>query len=356
MADPMREDDQTSLIARRLARLIAATGPIPLSQFMAEANAHYYATRDPLGAQGDFVTAPEISQIFGELIGLWLTDLWTRAGSPGNARYVELGPGRGTLAADALRAMRAARFEPPVELVETSPVLRASQASRLPAARWHDDLDGLPDDAPLLVVANEFFDALPVRQIIRTNQGWFETMVAHEDGRFAPVLSGPPLDALIPESLRAAPSGSVIETSPAVESTARALASRIAVQGGAALIIDYGYSGPALGDTLQAVARHDYADVFAEPGMRDLTAHVDFALIGRLARDQGLRSFGPVDQGDWLNALGIDARAAVLARFSPERRDEILAARDRLTGRDQMGTLFKVLALVAPKWPDPAAF
>lgn len=356
MADPMREDRPANTLAGRLARLIAATGPISLSQLMAEANAHYYASRDPLGAQGDFVTAPEISQMFGELIGLWLADLWTRGGSPGDARYVELGPGRGTLAADALRAMRAAGLDPPVELVETSPVLRASQASRLPAARWHDDIDSLPEDAPLLVVANEFFDALPVRQLVRTDKGWFETMVAYEDGRFAPVMSGPPLDALVPESLRAAPPGSVIETSPAVESAARALASRIASQGGAALIIDYGYSGPALGVTLQAVARHAYADVFAEPGMRDLTAHVDFALIKRLARDQGLRTFGPADQGDWLSALGIDARATALVRPAPQRRDEILTARDRLTGRDQMGTLFKVLALVAPKWPDPAAF
>jgi SAM-dependent MidA family methyltransferase len=159
-------------LADRLRRLIAAQGPIPVSDYMALANAHYYATRDPLGASGDFVTAPEISQMFGELIGLALADVWRRAGRPGGARYVELGPGRGTLAADALRAMRSAGLEPPVHFVETSPVLRAAQAERVPGAEWHDDLSTVPDDGPVLVAANEFFDALPVRQLVATGSGW----------------------------------------------------------------------------------------------------------------------------------------------------------------------------------------
>ncbi|MEM8695050.1 MAG: SAM-dependent methyltransferase [Pseudomonadota bacterium] len=343
-------------LAERLAGLIAATGPISIAQFMGEANAHYYATRDPLGAEGDFITAPEISQMFGELAGLWLADLWSRVGSPTNAHYVELGPGRGTLAEDALRAMRAARFEPPIHLVETSPVLRANQATRLPSARWHDDLDSLPSAGPLFVIANEFFDALPIRQVVRTEQGWREVKVDHRDGRFGPVTAGPSLDMLIPETLRDAPLGSVVETSPAVESTARALAARIAAQGGAVLIVDYGYEGLATGDTLQAVSRHDHVDIFAEPGERDLTAHVNFAILERIGRTAGLTVHGPVGQGDWLESLGIGARTAALIKAAPHRQAELIAARDRLTKPDAMGTLFKAFAMLAPDWPVPAAF
>lgn len=343
-------------LAERLAGLIAATGPISLAQYMAEANAHYYASRDPFGSEGDFVTAPEISQMFGELTGLWLTDLWTRAGSPQDAHYVELGPGRGTLAEDALRAMRAVRFEPPIHLVETSPVLRQNQATRLPTARWHDDIDSLPDTGPLLVVANEFFDALPIRQVLRTDTGWREVMVDHRDGAFVPSASGPALDELVPEPLRDAPVGNVIETSPAIESVARALAERIAKQGGAALIVDYGYEGLATGDTLQAVSRHEHADIFAEPGERDLTAHVNFAVLDTIGRGAGLTVHGPIDQGQWLESLGIGARTAALVKAAPHRQTELVAARDRLTRTDEMGTLFKALAMIGPDWPVPAAF
>ena len=334
-------------LGERLAGIIAAAGPISLAQFMAEANAHYYATRDPLGVEGDFITAPEISQMFGELAGLWLADLWSRAGSPTNAHYVELGPGRGTLAEDALRAMRAARFEPPIHLVETSPVLRRNQATRLPTARWHDDLDDLPETGPLLVIANEFFDALPIRH---------EIMVDHQDGSFTPIVSGPPLDDHIPEALRDAPVGSVVETSPATESIARALAGRIAEQGGAALIVDYGYEGAVAGDTLQAVSQHDHADIFTEPGERDLTAHVDFTSLERIGRAAGLTVHGPVSQGRWLESLGIGARTATLIKAAPHRQEELIAARDRLTKSEEMGTLFKAMAMVAPDWPAPAAF
>lgn len=343
-------------LADRLAALIAATGPITLAQFMAAANAHYYATRDPLGIEGDFITAPEVSQMFGELSGLWLADLWSRGGAPTNAHYVELGPGRGTLAEDALRAMRAARFEPPIHLVETSPVLRNSQATRLPTARWHNDLDELPETGPLLVIANEFFDALPIRQIQRTAAGWHEIMVDHQDGVFKPVTSGPPLDSLVPETLRDAAIGSVIETSPASESIARALASRIAAQGGAALIVDYGYEGIVTGNTLQAVSQHDYADIFAEPGERDLTAHVSFSALARIGREAGLSVYGPVGQGHWLESLGIGARTAALIKAAPHRQAELISARDRLTKSGEMGELFKAMALVAPDWPAPAAF
>ena len=343
-------------LEQKLAQLIARSGPIPVGHYMAEANAHYYATRDPLGAAGDFITAPEISQMFGELTGLWLADLWVRAGRPANAYYVELGPGRGTLARDALKAMKAAGLSPPVELVETSPVLRTALARLLPHARWHDDCASLPDDGPLLIVANEFFDALPVWQLVATGEGWRERMVTYDGGSFLPVAGPPASAAAIPVALRDSPPGTIVETSPASTAIANALAERIAAQGGAALIIDYGHQRSSPGETLQAVHAHGYADPWAEPGERDLTAHVDFEALARAARHGEVKSFGPVGQGDWLRALGIELRAASLAAAAPERAREIAHARLRLTAADQMGTLFKVLALVARSWPDPEGF
>jgi NADH dehydrogenase [ubiquinone] 1 alpha subcomplex assembly factor 7 len=336
-------------LSDRLARLIASTGPIPVSTFMAEANAHYYGSRDPLGAGGDFTTAPEISQMFGELVGLWLADIWSRAGSPADAAYVELGPGRGTLAVDALRAMRGAGLEPKVHFVETSPALRAAQAERMPQAVWHGDVATLPTDAPLLIVANEFFDALPVRQLVATRHGWHERLVAHTEAGFVPV-AGP----LIPAPLAPAETGTIVETSPAVLGIARALAQRLAAQGGVALIVDYGPARSGAGETLQAVSGHGFADPWQEPGSRDLTAHVDFESLARAAAGEGVRVAGPREQGEWLMAMGIDLRAEALARSAPERGAEIEAARERLVAPEQMGALFKVLALVSPGWPEPA--
>jgi NADH dehydrogenase [ubiquinone] 1 alpha subcomplex assembly factor 7 len=318
----------------RLKRRIAEEGPISVADYMAEANAHYYATRDPLGAAGDFVTAPEISQMFGELIGICLADLWRRAGRPEGAHYVELGPGRGTLAADALRAMRGAGLDPAVELVESSPVLRAAQAGRV-AARWHDDVSSLPAQGPLLIVANEFFDALPVHQFDAQKR---ELTVALDEGRF----------------VRA---GAVeTETSPVAVALVRTIARRLAVQGGAALIVDYGHARPGTGDTLQAVSRHAFADPFEAPGERDLTAHVDFPALAGAARAGGARVFGPVTQGAWLDAMGLPLRAASLAKAAPERSGEIAEARNRLAAPERMGRLFKVLGLTAPSWPEPAGF
>jgi NADH dehydrogenase [ubiquinone] 1 alpha subcomplex assembly factor 7 len=320
-------------LEEKLRRRIAAEGPIPVSAWMAEANAHYYATRDPLGAAGDFTTAPEISQMFGELVGLWLADLWLRSGRPAGAHYVELGPGRGTLAADALRAMKGAGLAPDIHFVETSPVLRQAQAERVPDATWHEDLSNLPGEGALLVVANEFFDALPIEQ--NDGQGWIRT-VDWRDGRFVPV-------------------GEVeTETSPASVAIAAELSRRIAAQGGAALIVDYGHDRPGRGDTLQAVFRHAYADPFEAPGERDLTAHVDFAALAAAAA--GVRVSGPVPQGAWLDAMGLPVRAAALARAAPARTEEIEAARLRLSAPSQMGRLFKVLALSAPQWQEPAGF
>jgi len=344
-----RPTDEAPL-PERLARAITLGGPIPVSQFMAAANAHYYATRDPLGAAGDFTTAPEISQMFGELIGLWAADLWDRAGRPADALWVELGPGRGTLTADALRAMRAAGFLPPVHFVETSPVLRAEQAKRVADAVWHDDVEDLPSDRPLIIIANEFFDALPIRQLVRAANGWHERLVACQDVLFLPIAGKQVPDSVIPEGLRDAAPGAIIETSPASVGIMRVLAARIVAQGGALLAIDYGYQGPAIGDTLQAVRGHAFANPFDEPGERDLTAHVDFATLGLVGHASGAIASGPIDQGDLLRALGIDARAAALAQKDPR----VLADRDRLV--EDMGTLFKALAIRHPDWPQPAGF
>ncbi len=350
---PISPASGRGILADRLARAITLAGPISLAQFMAAANAHYYATRDPLGAGGDFVTAPEISQMFGELVGLWCADLWDRAGRP-EAAWVELGPGRGTLAADATRAMAKAGLIPPVHLVETSATLRAAQAERMPHATWHDAVDPLPTDRPLIVVANEFFDALPIRQLVKGAGGWFERLVACQDTLFLPIAGKQVPDAVIPEALRDAPPGSMIETSPASVAILRALAQKIVVQGGALLAIDYGYDGPAIGDTLQAVRGHAFANPFDAPGEQDLTAHVDFGTLGAAALVEGARVAGPVGQGAFLIALGIEQRAAALAAAAPDRTAQIAMDEQRLTG--EMGDLFQVLAVTAPGWPQPAGF
>ena len=333
-------------LPERLARAITLGGPIPVSQFMAAANAHYYATRDPLGSDGDFTTAPEISQMFGELIGLWAADLWDRAGRP-EVRWVELGPGRGTLTADAMRAAARAGFAPPIHFVETSPVLRQRQADRVPAATWHDDVEDLPTDRPLIIIANEFFDALPIRQLVRGRSGWHERIVACQDLLFLPIAGASVPDTIIPDDLREAAPGAIIETSPTSVGIMRVLAARIVAQGGALLAIDYGYEGPALGETLQAVRGHAYANPFEEPGDRDLTAHVDFATLGMVGTASGAVVSGPVPQGAFLTRLGIDARAAALGpRVAPDR--------DRLV--EDMGTLFKAMAMRHRDWPEPAGF
>lgn len=347
-------------LAERLARQISAGGPISVAHYMAEANQHYYGTRDPLGAAGDFTTAPEISQMFGELVGLCLADVWMRSGSRPNALYAELGPGRGTLAADALRAMANIGFTPPPHFVETSPSLRERQRSILPTVFHHDAVGALPDNGPLLVVANEFFDALPVRQIVRSGDEWRERVVVRPDegqpDRFEAMPGYRRVESGIPAIAADAPDGAILEMPLAGTAIALELAQRIARQGGAAIIIDYGYEGPAVGDTLQAVRNHQYADPFVEPGESDLTTHVDFTMIGNMARQAGLRVLGPVGQGAFLRQLGIDARADQLARTAPARAAEVEAARLRLTADDAMGTLFKAMAWVHPEWVEPAGF
>jgi NADH dehydrogenase [ubiquinone] 1 alpha subcomplex assembly factor 7 len=245
-----------------------------------------------------------------------------------------------------------------VHLVETSGRLRAEQAARIPDAHWHQDVETLPHEAPLLLVANEFFDALPVAQFVRTPGGWFERMVGLAGGKLAPVAGPIPVDALVPAEIRTAPHGSIVEVAPAAAAVAETLAARLARQGGCALVIDYGYVGPATGDTLQAVSRHSFADPFDRPGECDLTAHVDFAALADAFARGGASAIGPVEQGEWLMSLGIAERIrALAARAADERQCElIVSALRRLTHPDEMGRLFKVLAAVGDGWPRPAGF
>lgn len=358
-----------SPLAEHLRQRIAAEGPLSLASYMETVLLHprfgYYATRDPLGRAGDFITAPEISQMFGELVGAWLAQVWQEMGAPAMIRLVELGPGRGTLMADILRA---ARLRPGflsalrVHLIEASPVLRGRQeealrphATSVPIA-WHDHLDQVPE-GPLLALANEFFDALPVRQYQKSTEGWHERLVgANEEGQFIFVLS-PPQPAPPGAVATLAAVGDVVEVSTAAIGLADALARRIVRDGGTALAIDYGPAESAPGDSFQAVRGHRFADPFADPGTADLTAHVDFAALARAAREAGAHVFGPVTQGEFLKRLGIDLRAHRLTRDGgPMRAAAVEAARARLVGAAGMGTLFKALAWRSPGLPAPPGF
>ncbi len=347
-------------LAKMFARLIANTGPISLMHYMGEANARYYDARDPLGEAGDFITAPEISQMFGELIGLWLADMWIRAGREQPVHYVELGPGRGTLARDALQAAKRYGLTPGVHLVESSTALRDVQLNLVPGAQWHNDLSTVPMYGSVLIVANEFLDALPVRQLVKTGEGWRERMVAIDSrpggGVFIPVAGNQPMDAAVPEGRRGAPPGTIVETCPGAAAVVYEIAGRLIEQGGAALLIDYGHDEVRDGSTLQAVREHRMVDPFAMPGEADLTAHVDFATLAAIARSRGVKWLGTVPQGRWLRELGIETRAESLAAFAPQHGPAIHAAMQRLIGEGQMGVLFKVMALAAPGWPDGAGF
>jgi len=346
-----------SALSARLAKQIAGAGPISVEEYMQQSNAVYYGKSDPLGADGDFVTAPEISQMFGELCGLCFADLWLRHGRPEGVSLVELGPGRGTLTADAMRAMTKFQLKLPVHFVETSAALRDKQTASVAGAVYHDRIDTLPQDGALFIVANEFFDALPVRQYIATDNGWRERVILHEDDNaFSAIAGDAACDHFVPEAIRGAEPGSIFEITPGTREVITELSHRLQRQGGAILIIDYGYAQPALGSTLQAVKDHRYTDPFVMPGEIDLTAHVNFGEIAELAKEQGLRVSGPVDQGLWLSALGINQRTAALVKQSPERAQDIVGARNRLVQPDQMGQLFKVVALSSPDWPEPEGF
>lgn len=361
-----------SSLADVLREMIASDGPMPLDRFMALANSHptmgYYATRDPFGAAGDFTTAPEISQMFGELLGLWAAEAWRACGTPDPCRLVELGPGRGTMIADALRALRVAPdcfAALDVHLVETSPLLAARQQETLAACgkriAWHDTIDTLPR-GPAIILANEFFDALPVKHFVRDRVGWHERRVGLDDaGAF---VWG--VEPAVTENVRGearsgdASNGALIEISVAAQDAMTVLAHRIAREGGALLAIDYGYTTTRTGETLQAMCRHRFVDPLETPGEADLTVHVDFAALARTALAAGARVQGPVTQAFFLQQLGIEARAARLARDAASAQaDAIAAARDRLTATSlptDMGALFKVLAVVHDGTPPLPGF
>jgi NADH dehydrogenase [ubiquinone] 1 alpha subcomplex assembly factor 7 len=354
-------------LKRHIAEMIAQDGPITLERYMELALGHprygYYMTRDPFGAAGDFITAPEISQMFGELLGLWAAETWLRMGSPKCVRLVELGPGRGTLMADALRAVRAvsdfvAALD--VHLVETSPVLREAQRANLVQVgvpvTWHDDVDALPS-GPAIVLANEFFDALPVRHYVMKEGAWRERLVGIDaTGELAFGLAPDPEATMKAH----APEGAIKEVGVVAHDVMGRLAGRIAGQGGAALIIDYGYFEPCLGETLQALARHRPVDPLQAPGEADLTTHVSFAALAEVARKAGAHVPSPLTQAKFLQRLGIVARAERLKRNASEKQArDIDSALDRLTASaapTDMGALFKVLAVGHPSLRALPAF
>ena len=358
----------------RIAALIAAQGPISVAQYMTlalhDAEGGYYATREPFGAAGDFITAPEISQMFGEMLGLWCVQVWHDQGQPKHKRLVELGPGRGTLMADALRAAKAApEFLVGLEvvLIESSPVLQKAQAEKLPmeklrdsgvAIRWAGHFDDSMTDRPLLLLANEFFDALPVRQYVRKEEHWRERMVVLKNERLEFALA--PLatpSAVIPASRAGAPDGGAYEVSAAATALAETIARVIAEKGGGALLLDYGYGEEAgFGETLQAVGGHRFADVLAGPGENDLSVHVDFAALGDAARHGGAGVYGPTPQGAFLAELGITARAEQLIKANPGAAQNLFQAVARLIDPDQMGDLFKAMAFVPRSAARPPGF
>jgi NADH dehydrogenase [ubiquinone] 1 alpha subcomplex assembly factor 7 len=347
-----------------LMQRIRETGPLTVSQYMQAALGDpvhgYYITRDPFGAAGDFVTAPEISQIFGELIGLWIADCWDAMGRPRRLKIVELGPGRGTLMADVMRTLRVApAMLPEPWLIETSPVLREAQRQRVDA-HWADSLDDVPE-GPMVLIANEFLDALPIRQFIRQNRAWHERLItiAPDQSRLEWTLGGPIADAEtgLPTQPADVPEGTIAETSPDSLALVRAVAARLIRDGGAALFIDYGTTTSRTGDSLQAVRGHQYRDPLETPGEVDLTAHADFAALRAAARDAGALVHGPTPQSLFLDALGVFTRAQVLKRgATPAQSREIDLAVHRLTAPDQMGSLFKAMALTDPSMPPPAGF
>jgi NADH dehydrogenase [ubiquinone] 1 alpha subcomplex assembly factor 7 len=335
-------------LAHMLAQRIRDHGPISVADYMAATAAHYYGRRDPFGVRGDFITAPEVSQMFGELLGLWCVATWQAMATPPRFILAELGPGRGTLMRDALRAARTVpQFLTAAELhlVETSAIMRQHQGATLAGhrAHWHGRVEDIPP-GPMLLIANEFFDALPVRQFVCGVKGWQERQVGLHDDHFTFVLG-----EAICEGLATAAEGSVREVSPAALAYADWLGRRVAQQDGAALLIDYGYSTSACGDTLQAVRAHRRHHILCDPGEADLTAHVDFAAIAAAASTAGARIHGPLEQGTFLRALGIDLRAERLMAASPSHAATVAANLRRLTAPDAMGSLFKALAIAHPR-------
>jgi NADH dehydrogenase [ubiquinone] 1 alpha subcomplex assembly factor 7 len=342
-----------------IVAMIREDGPMPVDRYMALCLGHplhgYYMARDPFGPDGDFITAPEISQIFGELIGVWCAAAFQALGAPRHFLLVELGPGRGTLMSDILRAakvMPGMREAADIHLVETSKALRKLQAEKLgPAVTWHESMDTLPS-APAIVIANEFFDALPVRQYEFHDGQWMERRIGLNAGdhlvigRSAFPLAEPP-----------AAEGTILEAAPIREGIARGLGERLARSPGVALIIDYGHAASAMGDTLQAVRRHKFCSILDRPGEADLTSHVDFERLGQAFRDGGAETHGPITQRHYLLAMGLEARAQILASKAKQPERKVIArATERLAGENHMGNLFKVMAALSPGLPAPYPF
>lgn len=352
-----------SPINAEIRKLIRSAGPMPVSRYMDICLTHpehgYYKTRDPLGREGDFITAPEISQMFGELLGLWAASVWQAMGSPPRVNLVELGPGRGTMMMDMLRAMRVL---PPfyqaasVHMVEINPALIQRQRDTLSGTnariQWHASVTDVPP-GPTIILANEYFDALPINQMIRKADGWHERVIdLDHNGQFIFSASAEPqkhFEVLLPRLLRAAPEGAIYEWRSNHE--IMQIGRRLRDSGGAALIIDYGHMRSDAGDTFQAIAKHAFADPLRNSGNADLTAHVDFEALALGAADVGAIAHGPVEQGTFLKRLGIERRAAgLIAKSSTQITEEVTAAIKRLvgTGRGGMGSLFKVLGVSHP--------
>ncbi|TBW34740.1 class I SAM-dependent methyltransferase [Siculibacillus lacustris] len=359
-------------LEHRIRALVRLNGPMAVHDYMAlclgDPEHGYYMAREPFGADGDFVTAPEVSQMFGEVIGAAIVEAWERAGRPAPFRLIELGPGRGTLMADLLRVARrvpaflaAARLG----LVETSPRLRARQAATLAGGpltpTWYERIEEIPA-GPLLVIANEFFDALPIRQFQKADGGWHERVVGlDDDGVLAFGLGPTTLPAeRRPVFMAGAPEGAIVEVSPAGVAVMATLAERVVRDGGVILAVDYGYAGPAFGDTFQAIRSHTHVDPLGRPGEADLTAHVDFMALAQAAWRTGAAVQGPIEQGDFLLALGLAERAGRLgADKDAATREALVGQVARLVGPEEMGSLFKVLAvgppgLAMPGFPPPS--
>ncbi|MHA6297380.1 class I SAM-dependent methyltransferase [Devosia sp. CAU 1758] len=336
---------------------IVASGPISVATYMGHCLTHpskgYYRAAEPIGSGGDFITAPEISQMFGELIGFWLVNLWQQMDEPKSFTLLELGPGRGTLMADILRvACRAPGFRDALNLrlFETSPLLIAEQKARLEPydPKWLQDFESF-DDGPVLVVANEFFDALPIRQFVRKEDGWHERQVGLVEGKRAFGLSPAPIPAAsMPDAVADAELDTMLEVCFAAAEVLTRLGKVIAKHGGSLLAVDYGYGATQTGDTLQGIRRHAYADVLEAPGETDISAHVDFGALSNVARSVGLATQPLATQGQFLTRLGIGERAAALSGANPASAPDIRTAHDRLVGQDQMGNLFKVFCTHSP--------
>ncbi len=345
---------------------IAQDGPLSVADYMQLCLGHpehgYYMKYDPFGREGDFITSPEISQIFGELLGLWCADMWQQMGG-GPAALVEIGPGRGTLMKDALRATQQLpgfHDHLTIHMIETSPRLANMQYHALremhPRIEWLDGIQELPAK-PVLLVANEFFDALPIKQFVKTANGLEERKVDWDDEEQKLVFITQPAGLSLAKGNDGLAEGKIVESCPAARGVMGDIASHMAQHGGASVIIDYGYIGEAQSDTLQAVKAHQFASVLDQPGEADLTAHVDFSALAEVAEAKKLRCFGPVDQGAFLTRLGAEIRAQNLLKVAaPDQKEAIVSGLSRLIAPEQMGTLFKVLAVTSSVSVVPNGF